>query len=276
MMEILNNKIGNFLPKLEENLKHGKTGLKTYFNNIDRKIGALPGLVSLVGDPKAGKSTWIMNVVLNNAMHGVPVLLCDQENGLERTQIRMLCALGDLEKYKIEKQKFSPEEKSRYEEAKRVLAKLPIYYIARLDFEELEPMIEQIGKAHQRHIFVVLDSLNRLVKNFDQRRNEVDMWLNHFNMLKEKYAGYLTILFVAEKGQQDIGMANTQRAKESSAIPYIAEMTLNIYRKEGEQHSKISSVFNRDGATGLLTKLVGTDPYTYRILDEQFLPGDEE
>lgn len=240
-------------------------GLLTGYREIDRKIIGLPGFVTVQGEPKSYKSTFALNIALNNAKKGNPVLWVDRENGLQRTRLRMICNLAQVTSGAIKSNKMTDEEDERYCEAVEELNELPFYYLDTINSEEMEEILEAIGKRHRRPVLLVVDSLQSLVSDFKDRRASVDYWVFWFNDLKKKYETKLTVLVISEKNRSSYGMASKSGAKESGGIEYKSEMVLDLYRRGNDPEVKIECTYNRDGDTGYLSSLIIPNNYYYNF-----------
>jgi len=273
-MNIKEKQIAHNWDKFEQ-FRHKKfRGLLTGFREIDDAIVALPGLVTIMGDTGCGKSTFVLNVILHQAMNGTPVILVDKENGLQRTRLRMLCNLGGLTSGAIEGN-LMENEVEKYDKAKETLSKLPIYYLDELEPAKLEEYIQQAGPTSKNdHVLVVVDSLNRLTRGGDAKREDIDMWITLFNNLKNKYDNRLTIIQIAEKAKSQYGSGSVRGAKDSAEIDYISELTLDLYPTKDRTGAYVDCLKNRDGHKGVITILEPNYPFTYKVTAREYLEVD--
>ncbi len=242
-------------------------GLLTGFKTIDTKLVGLPGLTTIMGEPKTYKSTFAMNIALNASLRGSPVILIDKENGIQRTRQRILSNLAKIS-YDAIRSKLTDEEQQAYKNARNTIAGLNFYYENMLGIvnpnEFLTELIQEIGRKHQQKVILIVDSLQSLVLDFKDRRGAVDFWVFLFNDLKLKFDGYLTIILISEKNRQAYGASNRAGAKESGGIEYKSEMLLDLYRT-GENKIFLDCVFNRDGYTGIVTELEIPKPFYWQV-----------
>lgn len=266
--------IGENWTKFEDFRLKKFRGLSTGFPEIDKAIIAMPGCVVVLGEPGCGKSTFILNILAHNARQGVPTILFDKENGLQRTRLRLLCYLGGLTTAAIESGNFRGAEETRYQNAVTELHSLPIFYLDKIEPAGLEELIREVGKKYKKQIFVVIDSIQRLCTDLSEgRRGNIDAWMSLFNDLKLKFDNYLTILIVSEKTKAQYGKASTTGGKESGEIEYLGEVNLDLYPTKDKQATIVECTKNRDGRKGVITTLVPAEPFTYKINDTQYL-GD--
>lgn len=251
--------------RYEDFRKKKKTGIVTGFPAIDRNVPCIPGLVTLVGETKLGKSYLTMNIYAHLAQSGIPVVLVDKENGFMRTRTRLLCYLSGLTEPAITSGKFINDEEEKYYAAVEELHKLPIYYFDDIQQEEVEPVISEVGKLHKRRVFLVIDSLNRLIRDFDNRRGDVDSWVTLFNNLKLKYDNFLNIWVICEKNKAG-------ETKESNTIDFITELWLEMYKDKSGSGVVLNCKAQRDGPSGVLATFEHTKPFCYRLQEVENVP----
>ena len=242
-----------------------KTGITTGFAAIDHSVPCLPGLTTLVGETKLGKSYFTMNVYVHLAQKGIPVILIDKENGFMRTRTRLLCYLSGLTEPAITSGKFINDEEELYENAVSELRALPIYYFDDMQAELLEEYIKEVGKKHSKRVFVVIDSLNRLIKDFDNRRGDIDSWVTLFNNIKLKYDNFVNLWVICEKNKAG-------ETKESNTIDYITELWLEMYKDKKGKGTVINCKAQRDGPSGVLATFEPSKPFCYRMETIEYVP----
>jgi hypothetical protein len=250
-----------------------KRGLKTGFNEIDKILIALPGLVNIMGDTNCFKSTLVTNIILNNAKEGHPVILCDNENGLTRTRTRMLCILGNLEPGAIESNNWQAGEKERYLAAVDELISLPIFFLDYLSEDEIQESVAVVGKAYKKHVLLIVDSLHAFTSGGENEKEELTKWVNFFNTLKNKHDGWLTIVFICEKSKAQYG-ANANGSKGSGSIDYRSECTINMYPTRDRAGTVLDCIKGRDSPKGIISILLPSKPFTYRLEEREYLPEE--
>lgn len=248
-------------------------GMATGFWELDKTIVGLPGLSVIMGEPKCCKSTFVMNILLYQAQKQIPVILVDTENGLQRTRLRMICYLSGLTNTIIKSGNMNDNELSRFTNAVNVLRALPIYFfVVCASPERLQELITEVGKKHQEKILVIVDSLQSLITTFNDRRAGIDNWMAFFNKVKQDYENWVTTILVSEKNRQSYGTSNKAGAKESGGIEYKAEMVFDLFPAKENSDVIVECIFNRDGDTGIATRLSKPNPYSYKLLECEYVP----
>jgi len=257
--------IANNWEKYEEFRIKKKSGLTTGFAQIDKAIRALPGITTLVGATGLGKSYFTQNVYTRLAQQGIPVILVDKEIGFINVRTRILCQLSGLTEPAITSGKFIKDEEQRYAKAVEELKKLPIYYFDDIVQEDVEEYIKQAGALHHKRVFLVIDSLNRLILDFENRRGDIDSWITLFNNLKLKYDNYLNIWLIAEKNKAG-------EVKESNTVEYITELWLDMVPTKDKQGIMLDVKKNRNGPRGVVTVLQNKLPFNYQMEEVESIP----
>lgn len=242
-----------------------RKGRTTGFAHIDKAMVVLPGFINILGDTNCGKSTLLMNIFAHNALKGVPVLLCDNENGLTLTRTRLLCHIGQLTPEAVESGKFFGDEERRYTEAVNTLVSLPIYYLDRLDEEQIEKAVRELGKKYQKPVVLVVDSLNAFISGKEDERSELTRWVNFFNTLKNQLENWINIIMVTEKRKEDFGSGNNRGAKGAGSIDYRVEFALHLYPTKDKKGTIVAFEKNRFGPKGIITTLRPSNPFTYTL-----------
>lgn len=258
MLDITQYHIFNNWQRYEDFRLKKKTGLPTGFTHIDKSVRALPGITTLVGSTGLGKSYFTMNIFLNIALKGIPVILIDKEIGFVDVRTRIICYLSGLTEPAVTSGKFVNDEEERYLEAIETLKELPLYYFDDIKREEVEEYVKLAGRYHSSRVFLVVDSLNRLITDFDNRRGDVDAWITLFNNLKLKYDNYLNIWLICEKNKQG-------DVKESNTIEFISELWLDMSPSRDGDSLIIDCKKQRNGPKGILTQLIPSTPFCYRL-----------
>jgi replicative DNA helicase len=257
--------IANNWEKYEEFRLKKKVGLTTGFNQIDKAVRALPGITTLVGNTGLGKSYFTQNVYVRLAQQGIPVILVDKEIGFVNVRTRILCQLSGLTEPAITSGKFIKDEEYRYIKAVEILKNLPIYYFDDIAQNQVEEYVQEARAIHNKRVFLVIDSLNRLILDFENRRADIDSWVTLFNNLKLKYDNYLNIWFIAEKNKAG-------EVKESNTVEYISELWLDMIPTKDKQGIILDIKKNRNGPRGVVSILQNTKPFCYQMEEAESVP----
>lgn len=258
--------------KFDDYLSKATHGLKSYVPEVDNVISEIPGLLVIQGEPKSCKSTVALGVAIENCKEGVACLYWDRENGLQRTRLRMLSYLSQVNPQAIKFNIMPDPERHRVNDAISTLKNLPFYYNMSNNVEEVQENLSKLLQKHSKVLFIV-DSLQSLVQELNDRRASVDYWVYLFNELKLQYEGQLTIAVISEKNRYSYGIASKGGAKESGSIEYKAEMVWDIYiRPDEPQTIHMECTYNRDGETGYLTSFFKPNPFSYKLDYRRSLP----
>lgn len=257
--------IANNWEKYEEFRLKKKTGFTTGFSQIDKAIITLPGITTLVGSTGLGKSYFTQNIYVGMARRGIPVILVDKEIGFVSVRTRILCQLSGLTEPAITSGKFVGGEKDLYEKAVEEIKTLPIYYFDDIGRDDVENYVIEAGRLHNRRVFLVIDSLNRLILDFENRRADIDSWITLFNNLKLKYDNRLNIWLIAEKNKAG-------EVKESNTIEYITELWLDMVQTKDKTSILVDIKKNRNGPRGVVTVLQNKLPFCYQMEEVENVP----
>lgn len=257
--------IANNWEKYEEFRIKKKSGLTTGFTQIDKAVRALPGITTLVGATGLGKSYFTQNVYVNLARAGIPIILVDKEIGFVNVRTRILCQISGLSEPAITSGRFIKDEEQKYHEAVEVLKGLPIYYFDDIRQEDVETYIKEAGRLHSKRVFLVIDSLNRLILDFENRRADIDSWITLFNNLKLKYDNFVNIWLIAEKNKAG-------EVKESNTVEYITELWLDMVPTKDKQGIMLDVKKNRNGPRGVVTVLQNKLPFNYQMEEVESIP----
>jgi len=257
--------IANNWEKYEEFRLKKKVGLTTGFDQIDKAIRALPGITTLVGTTGLGKSYFTQNVYVGLAQKGIPVILVDKEIGFVNIRTRILCQLSGLTEPAITSGKFMGDEERRYAKAVSELKELPIYYLDDIKQEQVESYVLEAFRLHNKRVLLVIDSLNRLILDFENRRADIDSWITLFNNLKLRYDNKLNIWLIAEKNKAG-------EVKESNTVEYISELWLDMVPTKDKQGMMLDIKKNRNGPRGVVTVLQNKLPFCYQMEEVENVP----
>lgn len=232
-------RVETFLPRLTHHLNGG----------VPRA-----GIITISGLPKRGKSSLLMNLVVNHAMAGIPTLLVSLENDLYFTVQRLLEI--------IMKKPYAALDKKDFETLRGILAELPLYLDVSLgnwDIKRIEKTVEQTKKLYGIEIFG-FDHLSYLsgdeVKDIDNVVRRIKMMSRNLNIIT-----YLVCHVRKLNENNDYPTSNDLRgsasiAQESNAIIFMqssssgSEINIDLSRMS-RSNIKIPIMF--DGMTGVIT-----------------------
>lgn len=244
-----NRKLGLDTDKFMNRINRKVVGIQTGIKKLDEKLQGLAGFVSILGEPKACKSTFVMQLALFNAKElGNPVFFIDQENGKQRLTERILCNLHEQSWSSVRRMEGLRE---RHQD----LSKLPLYMnFGKTEMPEIEMAIEEMLRLHPgKRALIIVDSLQSVARNLADLRMSVDQWLLDLDALKLKFDGQICIVIICEKRRGTYGEASVDAAKESGRIEYKVEQQLDM-RNTGDEII-IECTLNRDGPRGMKVPL---------------------
>lgn len=243
-----NRRLGLDADKFMSNITRKVVGVQTGIEKLDKQLLGLAGFFAILGEPKACKSTFAMQLAIYNAKIGNPVFFIDQENGKQRLSERILCHLHN-ETWSSVRQMQGLGEKYQG------LSKLPLYMsFGKIEMTEIEASVDEMLRLHPgKRGLVIVDSLQSVARNLADLRMSVDQWLLDLDAMKLKYDGNLSIGVICEKRRGTYGEASVDAAKESGRIEYKVEQQLDM-RNTGDQII-IECTLNRDGPRGMKVPL---------------------
>jgi len=243
-----NKRLGLDTDTFIERINKKIVGVETGIKKLDVELGGLAGFFAILGEPKACKSTFAMQLALHNAALGNPVFFIDQENGKQRLTERILCNRHN-ETWKTVR--YMEELREKHAQ----LSELPLYLtFGKTEMADIEASVAEMLRIHPgKRGLIIVDSLQSVARNLTDLRMSVDQWLLDLDALKLKYDGQISIGIICEKRRGTYGEATIDAAKESGRIEYKVEQQLDM-RNTGDRII-IECTLNRDGPRGLKVPL---------------------
>ena len=221
----------DFLDGLEKNIGKSILGVPTGFAKLDLAMNGLRGINIMGGQPKAGKSSFFMQLSTEAARRSMPVIYYDFENGRQKIYQRTLCRLSRLSEEELRKPDHDVEAGERLSRAHEELKKMLKYFRVVTD-RKLSPdiMRRQIDFIkHETRLdtcLVVIDSLHKLpFKNLSERRTGIDEWLRNMEAIRdEQNVAFLVISELSRSGENNYNQKPDMGSfKESGDIEYSAD-----------------------------------------------------
>lgn len=229
--------------------RRDKDGVTTGIPTFDRTFGGLRGVVCLVGEPKACKSTFALQIAVHNAKLGNQVLYIDRENGQQPMLVRFTAHVCGMTEQRL--LRASDDERA---DAYRRLSELPIALWTHGDFtpEDIEARIALMLETTPKdgNVVVVLDSLHKLPMIADNMRTSIDAWVMFLDKLKRDNDGRLTVITTCEKRRGTYGEPARDAAKESGRIEYTAEQLYDLMKLPDSYDIQITGTTSRWGNEG--------------------------
>lgn len=241
--------------------------IPTFLSRLTSHLGGgVPkaGIITISGNAKTGKSSLLMNLCINHAMTGLPVLLISLENDLYFTVQRLLEIIVN-KPYRL----FTPED---FADLRETLSDFPLYLDVSLgnwDIKRIEKVVEQMKKLYGIEIFGFdhlsylsgdevkdIDDVMRRIKMLSRNQNIVSYIVSHIRRLKEN---------------DDYPTSNDLRgsssiAQESNAILFMqgskngSEINIDLSRMS---RSKLRIPIMFEGSTGVITDDMGRSVLHY-------------
>ncbi|MBS3757689.1 MAG: AAA family ATPase [Desulfobacterales bacterium] len=220
-----------FLEALEKNRGKSLLGMPTGFEKMDHAMDGISGINIMGGQPKAGKSTFFMQISTEAARRGMSVIYYDFENSRQKIYLRTLCRLSRLSEESLRRENPDPEAAAQLQQANEEIKKMLTFFRVVTD-RKLSPDIMRRQIDFMKHetrtesCMVVVDSLHKLpFKNFSERRTGIDEWLRHMEAIRDEQQASFLVVSELSRGregnyskQPDLGSF-----KESGDIEYSAD-----------------------------------------------------
>jgi len=251
--------------------------LKSGFPLLDKALDGIHGINIVGGAPKAGKSSFLIQVATEMALREIPVLYYDFENGRQKIYQRTLCRLSRLTADTIRNGKFNEEDEVRYKVACERLQKM-MHFFRVINDRQVTPEIMRRHIDFIRHetdndyTVVVIDSLHKLpFKDFSERRTGIDAWLRQMESIRDELD--VSFLVISELSRGD-GKSYKETPhlgvfKGSGDIEYSADNAMVLYPNwdplssvDGQKRkNKLWLVASREHSPGLVAEYEVDYPY---------------
>lgn len=235
--------LARVLSREEARLERGVERIATGWPRLDAALGGgleVPSLNVLGAAPKSGKSMWAQIVAARHAEAGGVVYYLDLENGRRRFLRRLLCRHAQLGAGVVASALrdhrsgvfTSRAAVERWGAAKAwvrdMLAdRLFVEFTAPRDLGARLAAVRHA--AGDRRVLVVIDSLQKLPSNLQERRAGIDAWMRSLEALRHELD--LAILLVSEIRRGREGYVPSEDAfKESSGIEYGGDLLMTMDR----------------------------------------------
>lgn len=245
-------------------------GVSTGIDVLDKQLLGLRGIVCIRGAPKTNKSTLTLQMAKHYAETHGPVLFYDRENGINRLRLRLLCQ--ELPSSEIDLVCRLREKDQTLNPAIHKVCGLPFYVLFDEEISDIKALINEAIQEYKKPILLVVDSLQKLRMNLQERRNSIDRWLCDLDELKVEYEHKLRIIFTSEKNYANYTNPQLGGSKDSSEVEYSAECILDLRRDPESDRIICHVAADRDGPDGediylrkVLTDLSNPRSFCYRL-----------
>jgi len=214
-------------------------GLPTGIDTLDGLLGGLqPGLHILSAEPTAGKTTMALQIAVNAAKAGYPVLFVTFEEAPERLTMKAICQLGNLEAVQAEERpslimkkfELGKGDPGIFREAANLygpqLQTLSFKTgTAKLTVDEVKARALQLLKEYQTdQMLIVVDYLQRWAagrKEFNEFRHKVTVLIG--DLREVSMALRSPVLAISSQNRSGEGTSELTSLKESGDLEYTAD-----------------------------------------------------
>lgn len=210
------------------------------FPLMDKALGGVHGINVIGGAPKAGKSTFLIQIASTMAMQRIPVLYYDFENGRQKLYQRTMSRLARLETDRLGGNDHDRDSRQRLDLAKEQLEKMMFYWRVindrKVNPELMRKHIDFIRhETRSSYTVVVVDSLHKLpFKEFTEMRTGIDAWLRQFESIRDELQ--VSFLIISELSRGSTGSYKEEPHlgvfKGSGDIEYSADNAMVLYPSE--------------------------------------------
>jgi replicative DNA helicase len=251
--------------------------MQSGFSRLDKALGGVHGITIMGGLPKAGKSSFFIQIATEMAQKKVPVIYYDFENGRQKIYQRTLCRLSRLPSEQIKKQALTQEELVRLDNAhgtlKNILPWFRVVTDRKLDPDIMRSHIDFLRhETNSEYTLVVIDSLHKLpFKDFSKRRTGIDAWLRQLEAIRDELG--VSFLVISELTRGEDGQYDSQPQlgafKGSGDIEYSADNAMVLMPQwdpfgnslEKERYNDLWLVASREHSPGKIASYLLDYPY---------------
>ena len=291
----------SFFNVYEKNYKDkNPPGIQSGYPDLDRMLlGFQPGnLIILAARPSQGKTALALDIARNIASGKRKVAFLSLEMSKEELVVRLLCAAGQLDSYRLRQKRLSEKKDTsglddwdRLRGAMAKLDKMPIFIddSSSLTISELRAKVKSIALEHSGIDMVVVDYLQLIdgeLGSGDMRVQEVSKISRQLKALARELKvpvialSQLSRHIERREGHKKIPQLSDLR--ESGAIEQDADVVLFIHREISEEEERDGSQYapdpeqetqllvakNRNGAIGKVYLLFMRKYATFVQLDQ--------
>jgi len=278
---------------LVEELREKETeqgqNLQSCFPLLNQALAGINGINIMGGLPKAGKSTFFIQIASEMARQQIPVIYYDFENGRMKIYLRTLARMSRLAGETIMSGSLNGDEKKRFNKSladlKKMLSFFRVVNDRTLSPELMRRHIDFLcHETHSNQILVVIDSLHKLpFKDLSRRRTGINAWLRELEAIRDEYrTSFLVIseLSRGEKGQYD-SQPHMGSFKGSGDIEYSADNAMILLPKwspfdttpQNQRHNELWLVASREKSPGLVASYQIDFPY-WGFIEQQTAADD--
>lgn len=239
--------LGDYLEEYYSQMGGQGEGLKTYFDEFDKELEGLRGIVIVGGEPGSGKTALVLQIGFDTAIDGRPVVIYSFEMPKAQLVTRLFQRAGRISFKKMQKKlgDLMPDDLEQLEKAKQTIGSVADRITIRetkdffvknagavgavFDFEEQIRQIDLLTQQYGKPPLIIIDSLHEIpvdLKYSRELKQKIDhIMLNLRNMCDQTGATFLLISHQSRSGQRDQGLNSFLG---SASIEYTVDMALTI------------------------------------------------
>lgn len=222
--------------------RHGPPGIKTGFEDIDRKTNGLEAgeLIVIAGRPSMGKTSFALNIVQNIVFTDTPrpAVIFSMEMSARQVMMRFFSSLGHISQFRVRTGRLRDEDWTRLSHAMKMLKEAPIFVD---DTSSLSPLdihakVRRLKREHGPLGAVMIDYLQLMqISNSSENRvaeiSQISRSMKSLAREMEVPVLALSQLNRAVESRPDKRPLMSD-LRESGAIEQDADLIMMIYREE--------------------------------------------
>lgn len=213
--------------------------MQSDFPLLNKALGGIHGINIMGGIPKAGKSSFFIQIASDMARKKIPVIYYDFENGRQKIYLRTLSRFSRLTTKEIKTGARKHGESHKLQQAQQELKDmLPWFRV--VNERKLTPELMRRHIDFLRHetrsdyTLVVIDSLHKLpFKDLSKRRTGINAWLRQLEAIRDELG--VSFLVISELSRGAEGQYDKQphmgSFKGSGDIEYSADNAMILLPK---------------------------------------------
>lgn len=264
-------------PELLNYEKKELLGIDTGFEKLNKRIYGLRGLVILAGEPKLGKTSYILQLAFQSAKKKTPVIFYSLEMTRFQITTRILSRLSQIPYIDI---LLNGKTNNEIDNDINTIKRIDNFYIrsleditGKIDFTTLESEIKLVKNKHNAdNILVVVDHLQIFPedRNFSNIIEKEQYLIQKFNEIQKRTEATIVLISQVNKSAMDRPNTGLSSVKGSVDLIYLASLILQL--KEEKQTTTTENpnykyikldITSRDTAGGEIPITFKTPTHTF-------------
>lgn len=222
---------------LQQRMAGDFSGVTTGFTDIDKRLRGLRNgnVIIVAARPAMGKSTFAMNVSINVAELGLPVLFCSQEMPEEDLADRALSQVGRIPMDSLIAGELTDEDWDRLTTATQRLSEMPLFLDEQpaLTLWDVRAKARKIKRTHGLAL-IVIDYLQLMVGKGESRTQEVGAISRGIKQLAKDMGCPVVLLSQLNRGLESRPNKRPLLSdlRDSGEIEQDADVVIFLYRDE--------------------------------------------